>query len=228
MKHHINILLGEDDPNLSFLIKEKLEQEGYEVTHAADGNKVLASFSEQIDLCLLDVMMPNQDGFELTQQIRQINQKIPIILLTARSLQEDIIKGLQLGADDYITKPFSMKELLLRIQVFLRRSNTAPLLPAQIILGKITYEPSSLKLTSPNGSIKLTSREAAILTYFCEHLNCLLKREQILMAIWGDDDYFMGRSLDVYISKLRKYLKADPNIYIENYHSLGFKLVAPV
>ena len=219
------ILLVEDDPNLGFVVKDNLAERGYEVVHAFDGEEGWSSYQmEKFDLCLLDVMMPKLDGFNLARKMREANNDVPILFLTAKSMLEDRLEAFELGGDDYLTKPFSIDELVLRMEVFLRRSNANPeKKPRHYQLGSMTFDPADLKLSSEEGVKKLTQREADLLLFFCANKNQVLKREVILKTIWGDDDYFFGRSLDVFISKLRKYLKFEPTVQITNYHGVGFK-----
>lgn len=223
------ILLAEDDPNLGFVIKDNLSIKGYEVTLCVNGEDAFTVFEKQLfDVCILDVMMPKKDGFTVAQQIRKINPQIPILFVTAKSMLEDKITGFESGGDDYIVKPFSMEELVLRIEVFLRRSNTQPI-EQHYSLGTYTFDCRNYTLYHSAGEKSLTQKEAEVLKLLCENRNLVLKREEILKKVWGSDDYFMGRSMDVFISKLRKYLKDDPSIQIINYHGVGFKLeVAPL
>ena len=223
------ILLAEDDPSLGFIIKDTLAQQGYEVSLLADGQAAAAHFpGSSFDLCILDVMLPGLSGFELARHIRSSNTLIPIIFLTARSLQEDKLYGLRLGADDYLCKPFSIEELLLKINIFLKRSQAAKPLPLPGSLGAYKFDEKNRLLSHPQqGGRQLTSREADLLLLLMQHPNQLLERERILQHIWGTDDYFAGRSLDVFISRLRKYLQADAQLEIQNVHGLGFKLRVP-
>ena len=220
------ILLVEDDPNLGFVIKDNLSQKGYEVTLCPDGEEGQRLFMvTSFDLCILDVMLPRKDGFALAQYIRSVNQHIPILFVTAKSMLEDKISAFQLGGDDYLTKPFSMEELLLRIEVFLRRSIGVPLAKnGNYSLGSFQFDCHNLTLQHPSGIKSLTQKEAELLQLLWLNKDRVLKREEILKKVWGDDDYFMGRSMDVFISKLRKYLKDDSAIQIVNYHGVGFKL----
>jgi len=220
------ILLVEDDPNLGFVIQDNLSQKGYAVTLCADGEEGERLFMiSTFDLCILDVMLPRKDGFALAQTIRSINQHIPILFVTAKSMLEDKISAFQLGGDDYLTKPFSMEELLLRIEVFLRRSVGAPpSADGSYALGSFQFDWHNLTLQHPSGIKCLTQKEAELLQLLCLNKDRVLKREEILKKVWGDDDYFMGRSMDVFISRLRKYLKEDSTIQIVNYHGVGFKL----
>ncbi len=223
MKAHL--LYVEDDADLSFVTKDNLELEDYQITHCADGQTALDLLgSQKFDLCILDVMLPAIDGFTLAQEIRKIDSETPIIFLTAKSLNEDKIKGLKLGGDDYITKPFSIEELILKIEVFLRRRNiTAPELPAKYQLGIFEFDYPNLELHAAGTKEALTQREADLLKYFLDQPNKVVKRSEILETLWGEDNYFLGRSLDVFISRLRKYLKADDTIKIENIHGVGFR-----
>lgn len=219
------ILLVEDDANLGFVVKDNLLQRGYEIVHVMDGEAGWTAYCQQkFDLCLLDVMMPKLDGFNLARRMREKDQDIPILFLTAKSMLEDRLEAFELGGDDFLTKPFSMDELVMRMEVFLRRS-IAKAEPAtqSYCLGSTTFLPADLRLETNSGTQGLTQREADLLLFFCANKNQVLKREAILKAIWGDDDYFFGRSLDVFISKLRKYLKHEPTVKIVNYHGVGFK-----
>lgn len=221
------ILYVEDDKTLSFITKENLERKGYLITFCEDGEQALKIFkSENFDLCLLDVMIPKIDGFTVAQEIRKINIDIPIIFLTAKSLQEDKIRGLMIGADDYIVKPFSIEELYLKIEIFLKRKFIITDSGSNEIfkIGKLLLNFSNLKLETPVNEIRLTYREAELLRLLIINKNTLLKRENILKSLWKEDDYFLGRSMDVFISRLRKYLKADQNLKIENVHGIGFIL----
>ncbi len=226
------ILLVEDDKTLNFIVKDNLEQAGYEVTSVEDGEAAVKIFkSGKFSLCLLDVMLPKKDGFALAKEIREIDDHVPIIFLTARSMTEDRITGLTIGGDDYITKPFSMEELLLKIRIFLKRS-----LPANeptndqdyYKLGHFNFYFDSLILDANGGRKSLTYKEAELLRYFCDNPNKVLSRSDILKKIWGSDDYYLGRSLDVFISRLRKYLGSDENIKILNLHGIGFRFNAAV
>jgi DNA-binding response OmpR family regulator len=219
------ILYTEDDETLAFLTKDNLEQNHYEVTHCSDGKSGLETFKkENFDICILDIMMPKMDGFELATRIRQNNNDIPIIFLSAKTLKEDRIKGLRLGADDYLVKPFSIEELLLKIEIFLKRSQK--ILPTEksfYEIGKYQFDINNFILFNENEKITLTQRESELLKLFLDNKNSVLKREQILTSLWGDDDYFMGRSLDVFISRLRKILINEEGISIENLHGIGFR-----
>ncbi|MBI5914231.1 MAG: response regulator transcription factor [Bacteroidetes bacterium] len=224
MKAHL--LYVEDDESLGFVTKDNLELQGYRITHCTDGKSALqAAIEEKFDLCILDVMLPEMDGFTVAEEIRRFNAEIPIIFLTAKSLKEDKIKGLKLGGDDYITKPFSIEELILKIEIFLRRrivsSPATPLSKFQF--GCYNFDYLNLGLTCNGHTDTLTQREADLLKFFLEHPNQVVKRSEILEKLWGEDDYFLGRSLDVFISRLRKYLKNDENLKIENIHGVGFR-----
>jgi DNA-binding response OmpR family regulator len=219
------LLVAEDDNNLSLVVKDYLTIEGFDVTLCADGMSAWDAFSsESFDLCILDIMMPELDGFTLAEKIRQRNGSIPILFLTARTAQEDKIRGFKMGADDYIIKPFSIEELVLRIEVFLKRNVIQQGQTEIYPVGTYTFNCPNLLLEWNNTSQKLTRREADILKILVEHKNQLVKREEILQQLWGSNDYFLGRSLDVFISKLRKYLSNDSTIKIVNFHAVGFKL----
>lgn len=219
------LLIAEDDRNLSLVIKDYLTMEGYDVTLCYDGISAWDRFnSAPFDLCILDIMMPELDGFELAGKIRQQNGSIPILFLTARTAQDDKIRGFKTGADDYIVKPFSIEELVLRIGVFLKRNVIQPGQTEVYRLGLYTFNYPNLLLELNNIPRKLTRREADILKILVQQKNQLVKREEILQQLWGSDDYFLGRSLDVFISKLRKLLSDDSRIKIVNFHAVGFKL----
>jgi DNA-binding response OmpR family regulator len=220
------ILLVEDDPSLGFVIKDNLAHKGYEVILAKDGEQGHEIFQRQLfDLCIFDVMMPKKDGFALAQEIRKKNSHVPILFVTAKAMLEDKLEGFRAGGDDYIVKPFSMDELFARIEVFLRRANgNQPENNNSFSLGEFLFDGGNFKLSHPSGEKTLTQKEAEVMRLLCQNKERVLKREEILKAVWGDDDYFMGRSLDVFISKLRKYLKEDPRVGIVNYHGVGFKL----
>lgn len=226
----IKILLVEDDPNLGFVIKDNLSTKGYDVTLCADGEAGERAFlTSAYQLCILDVMLPKKDGFSLARSIRSRNTDVPILFLTAKAMVDDKLEGFGTGADDYITKPFSLEELFCRVEVFLKRSMQHGEVAALGVLnlGNYNFDSSNFKLKNHNSEKTLTSREAEILKQLYLHRDRVIKREEILMAVWGDDDYFLGRSLDVFISKLRKYLKDDPSVQIINYHGVGFKLELP-
>ena len=220
-----HIFLVEDDPNLGFVIKDSLGAQDFRVTHLDHGLKAKERFQKgEFDLCLLDVMLPGMDGFEIARHIRQEDPHIPIIFLTAKDQEEDRINGFLLGGDDYITKPFSIKELILRVRVFLRRSAIHTQSKQQIQLGGSFFDPDNLQIEKNGNEKKLTQREADLLHYLALRQNKLCKREEILLEIWGDDDYFLGRSLDVFVSRLRKHLESEPSVKIVNHHGVGFML----
>jgi DNA-binding response OmpR family regulator len=224
-----NILLVEDDMNLAFVTKDNLENKGYAVQHCSDGISCLELFNkEQFDLCLLDVMLPKMDGIALAGKMREKDKNIPIIFVTAKSMLEDKISGFKVGGDDYITKPFSIDELLFKIEVFLKRSKVFAAtenVQTKFVIGNYSFDFSNLALVINGNESTLTLREAEVLRYLASHQNELVPREKLLKQIWGSDDYFLGRSLDVFISRLRKYLKDDSRVSIDNIHSVGFKLV---
>ncbi len=223
----ISILLAEDDLNLGFVISDQLKAEGYKVTLAIDGVDALKRFNEQVyHLCVFDVMMPKKDGFTLARDIRNINNEIPILFLTAKSMTEDKVEGFNAGGDDYLTKPFSVEELLLRIKSLLKRVNIRIDNPEEKIIqiGNFTFDTENLTLTIESDIKSLTKKEAQILKLLYKFKNQVMPREVILNTVWGQDDYFMGRSLDVFITKLRKYLREDDSIHIANIHGVGFKL----
>lgn len=221
------ILLVEDDPSLGFVIKDSLAMKGYDVTLCQDGLEAEQKFNDlHFQLCIFDVMLPKKDGLSLARAVRQKNKEIPILFLTAKSMIEDKLDGFQTGADDYITKPFNLDELLYRIQVFLKRTVTvSPETDEKVYhVGKYEFDPFNLVLKNHASEKTLTQKEAEVLKLLYRNRDRVLKREEILKHVWGNDDYFMGRSMDVFISKLRKYLKDDPSIQIVNYHGVGFRL----
>ncbi len=224
MKAHL--LYVEDDESLSFVTRDNLELQGYQITHCDNGQTALEVIKEkEFDLCILDVMLPEIDGFTIAEEIRKNNNEVPIIFLTAKSLKEDKIHGLKLGGDDYITKPFSIEELILKIEVFLKRSKiNVPQEKASYDVGMFQLDYPNLALNQNGTTKSLTQKEADLLKYLIENKNAVIKRSAILKSIWGEDDYFLGRSLDVFISRLRKYLKADDSVKIENIHGVGFRL----
>ena len=223
------ILLVEDNPSLGFVINDNLLLKGYDVSLCSDGEEGQKVFEgNHFDLCILDVMMPKKDGFSLAQTIRKKNRQIPILFITAKSMLEDKIHGFHAGGDDYIVKPFSMEELCLRIEVFLRRSNSLPTGEQNFSLGAFTFDCHNYTLHHLSGFKTLTQKEAEVLKLLCQNKERVLKREEILKNVWGNDDYFLGRSMDVFISKLRKHLKDDPRVQIVNYHGVGFKLEVSV
>ncbi|MCX6258284.1 MAG: response regulator transcription factor [Bacteroidia bacterium] len=221
------ILLVEDDNNLGFVLKDYLEMIGYQVVLKKDGHEGVVTFKNDIfDLCILDVMMPLKDGFTVATEIRSINQSIPIIFLTALSMNEDKIKGFKIGADDYITKPFSTEELSLRVEAILRRTKNMDSIGLHYHIGKIIFDTDNYLLKQDETVTRLTRKESELLLLLCQNMNKLVKRETVLEKIWGRNDYFMGRSMDVYITRIRKYLKTDPTVEIINVHGTGFKLEA--
>lgn len=227
---NINILFVEDDPNLSMILQDYLEMIGYTVDHASDGEKGVQLFNKKTyNLIILDIMMPKKDGFTAAKEIRDKDQLIPIIFLTAKSLKEDRIKGFQAGCDDYITKPFSTEELSLRIKAILKRcaisdksgveTSTTP-----ISIGRFIFDSPNMTLKLNDKERILTRKESALLKLLCMNKNSLLSREVAMETVWGNNDYFIGRSMDVFIAKLRKYLKPDPDVRISNVHGIGFRL----
>ncbi len=226
-KAKAKILLVEDDDNLGFMLQDYLSMEGYAVQLEKDGQAGLQALRDtEFDLCVLDIMLPVQDGFSTAQEIRKINQEIPFVFLTAKSLENDRITGFKLGADDYITKPFSTEELKLRLEVILKRVGKSAGITRQeeFQLGEFTFDYANQILRHSTGEKRLTKKEAQVLRLLCQNRNQLVRREVALTQIWGADDYFMGRSMDVYIAKLRSYLKADPAVIITNVHGTGFKI----
>lgn len=229
MDEKISILLCEDDENLGMLLREYLQAKGYSAELCADGEAGYRAFlKSKFDICVLDVMMPQKDGFTLAQDIRAANSDVPIIFLTAKTLKEDILEGFKIGADDYITKPFSMEELVFRIEAVLRRvrgkkskeSNTYK-------IGRFTFDTQKQLLSIDDKQTKLTTKESELLGLLCAHANEILQRDFALKTIWIDDNYFNARSMDVYITKLRKHLKEDESIEIINIHGKGYKLITP-
>jgi len=220
------ILLAEDDWQLGSLLKQYLNVKSYDIDLAPDGEIAYQIFMKNnYDLCLLDVMMPKQDGFTLGKKIKNINSKMPIIYLTAKSLKDDIIKGFELGADDYITKPFEMEELLVRIEAVLRRTQKNKITDTKFDIGKYHFDTLKQELTLGDNIQKLTTKENNLLKILVQNRNEMVERNYILKQIWGDDSIFNARSMDVYITRLRKYLSEDENVKIINIHSKGFKLV---
>ncbi len=224
MKAHI--LYVEDDESLSYVTRDNLELQGYAITHCPDGRQALEQIQTRtFDLYILDVMLPEIDGFTLAREIRKFDQQTPILFLTAKSLKEDRLQGLRLGGDDYITKPFSIEELILRVEIFLRRRKISqPQAVGFHKLGRFEFDYENLSLHDADRRQPLTQKEADLLKLFAENPNQVLKRSDILEKLWGEDDYFMGRSLDVFISRLRKYLRAESKLKIENIHGVGFRL----
>ncbi len=221
-----HILLAEDDENLGFVIQDQLTHSGFSVTHAANGEEAERHFLRGgFEVCLIDLMMPKMDGFTLARKIRAQDEFIPIIFITARSLEEDKIKGFEIGGDDYIVKPFSIQELILRIKVFLKRTTPLGDRSSHLKVGKLKLDCANLVILHEAGATSLTQMECDLLRLLIENQNKLVKREDILVKIWGENDYFKGRSLDVFISRLRKYLSSDPNLEIRNHHGVGFTLI---
>ena len=220
------ILYVEDDETLGFLTADSLESQ-YDVAHFTNGQAGFDAFcNDEFDLCVLDVMLPDMDGFEIAAAIRKRNQEIPIIFLSAKTMKEDRIKGLKLGADDYLVKPYSIEELILKIEIFLNRSQkTIEKTQTKYTLGSFEFEFENYALINDKKQITLTEREASLLKLFLDNANTVLKREKILTSLWGNDDYFSGRSLDVFISRLRKILKEETTVKIENIPRIGFKMV---
>ena len=226
MSQIAKILYVEDDETLSFVTKDNLELNGYQVYHCIDGESGLDTFYKgEFDLCILDVMLPKMDGFTLGEKIRAADPNIPIIFLTAKSMKDDRLTGLRLGADDYITKPFSIEELILKIEVFLKRKYVTAPKNEVFPIGTYNFDYRNLVLSFGKDDRTLTQKEADLLKMLYEHKNNVIKRSVILEKLWGEDDYFMGRSMDVFISRLRKYLSSDPHIKLDNIHGVGFKLV---
>lgn len=226
MKKH-RILYAEDDETLAYLTADNLVQHNYEVAHFSDGQLCLDAFKKGgFDVCVFDVMLPGLDGFLLAQEIRKLDHEIPIIFLSAKTLKEDRLKGLRLGADDYLVKPFSIEELVLKIEIFINRSQKKITVNNKLYkVSTYQFDPANFILQNQAEKVMLTQREAELLTYFLDNKNQVLKREQILQSIWGQDDYFMGRSLDVFVSRLRKIFSKDTRIRIENLHGIGFKFM---
>lgn len=221
-----SIFLVEDDEHLGFVTQDSLEEEGYRVSWYKNGADAWEAFrQDEFDLCLVDVMLPRMDGFELTRRIRQANEFVPVIFLTARVQEEDRLQGFEIGGDDYVSKPFSMKELLYRVAVFMRRrSRTIEETESVGHIGNYELDRTNLKLIHEQETIDLTQMEGQLLTMLMEKTEQLVRREDILVKIWGENDYFKGRSLDVFISRLRKYLRFDPSLLIKNHHGVGFTL----
>ena len=229
MEEKVKILLCEDDENLGTLLCEYLIAKGYDATLCPDGEAGFKEFQkEKFDICILDVMMPKKDGFTLAQDIRQMNSQVPIIFLTARVQKEDVLEGFDKGADDYITKPCSMEELVKRVEAILRRVRGKKNRERTMYkIGRFTFDTQKQLLTIDGKSTKLTTKENELLALLCSHANEILKRNDALRTIWIDDNYFNARSMDVYITKLRKHLKADDQIEIINIHGQGYKLIVP-
>ena len=229
MNDKMRILLCEDDENLGMLLREYLQAKGYETELFADGEAGYRGFVRgRYDICVLDVMMPKKDGFTLAQEIKQADKDMPIVFLTAKTLKEDVFEGFKLGADDYITKPFSMEELTLRIEAILRRVQGKRRTENAIFkIGSYTYDPHKQTLQRGEEKTKLTTKESELLTLLYQHANDILQREYALKSIWIDDNYFNARSMDVYITKLRKHLRDDEDVEILKVHRKGYKLIFP-
>lgn len=222
------LLIVEDDPNLGQILSEYLSMKGYQSFLFRDGQEGLAAFKAQgYDCCLLDVMMPKMDGFTLAKEIRKVDKQVPFLFLTAKSMKEDKLHGFKLGADDYITKPFSMEELLMRLNVIFRRNGKGAHVQTDTFqLGSLLFDNKNHTLIRGKEVIKLTSKEAELLYLLCQNINSTLDRSAALKIIWGDDSYFNARSMDVYIAKLRKHLKDEPKVRIITIHGQGFRLVS--
>jgi DNA-binding response OmpR family regulator len=227
VKTKIKILLVEDDTNLGFIVSDQLKSDGYAVTLCTDGLEAFKRFNEEkFHLCIFDVMMPKKDGFSLARDVRKINHEVPILFLTAKSMTEDKVEGFKAGGDDYLTKPFSIEEFQLRISALLRRVNIIVEEKEETILQLGTYQFDTLNFRLIHSKFEktLTKKEAHILKLLYRFKNQVVNRDTVLDAVWGQNDYFVGRSLDVFITKLRKYLKEDESIHIANIHGIGFKL----
>ena len=228
MNQDINILFVEDDYNLGFVVQDQLKGEGYNVYFATDGVEGLKKFNEEkIHMCIFDVMMPKKDGLTLAKDVRKVNTEVPILFLTAKNQTEDKIEGFKAGGDDYLTKPFSTEEFLLRVKAILKRVNLIESEEVQTVfnLGSIVFDSENYELTiEGQDDKKLTKKEAKILLLLVQNQDKVLPRDVVLNAVWGQDDYFVGRSLDVFITKLRKYLKPEGKVAINNIHGVGFKL----
>jgi DNA-binding response OmpR family regulator len=226
MERKIKVLVAEDDLQMGFIIKDNLEDEGFEVINCPDGESAWEHFQRKSpDICLLDINMPGRDGFSVAKKIRQQNDVVPILFLTAKAMEEDKLKGFETGADDYITKPFSMKELLHRMQVFLRRNKM--LIPAkspECSIGTLKFIPAEHRLIRENEETLLTQKETDLLHFFLMHANRVVRREDILNHVWGKNDFFLGRSMDVYIAKLRKLLKEERAVNIETIPQAGYRM----
>ncbi|MGX8689960.1 MAG: response regulator transcription factor RprY [Bacteroidaceae bacterium] len=229
MEDKLNILLCEDDENLGMLLREYLQAKGYNAELCPDGEAGYKAFiKNKYDICVFDVMMPKKDGFTLAKEVRAINSDVPIMFLTAKNLKDDIFEGFKIGADDYITKPFSMEELTLRMEAILRRVNGKKNREVTVYqIGKFTFDAKKQILSIGEKSTKLTTKESELLNLLCAHQNEILQRDFALKSIWIDDNYFNARSMDVYITKLRKHLKEDDSVEIINIHGKGYKLIVP-
>ncbi len=226
MEKEYKILLTEDDENLGMLLREYLIAKGYDTDLMADGEAGYEAFmSKKYDVCIFDVMMPKKDGFTLAKEIRMVNTDVPIIFLTAKSMKEDVFQGFKIGADDYLTKPFSMEELLFRIEAILRRTKGTMGGQDVFQIGRFRFDTHKQQLIDGDQIVKLTTKESELLKLLCNNANKVLERNFALKTIWVDDNYFNARSMDVYITKLRKHLKDDPSVEILNVHGKGYKLV---
>ena len=228
MEQKTKLLLAEDDENLGLLLKEYLVAKGYDASLFPDGEAAYKGFMrDHYDICILDIMMPKKDGFTLAKDIRIVNPDVPVIFLTAKNMKEDVLEGFKLGADDYITKPFSMEELIMRIEAILRRTSQENLANAQPVftLGRYTFDTRKQTLSEGDEVVKLTTKEADLLKLLCQNANKILERNYALKSIWIDDNYFNARSMDVYITKLRKHLSKEPTVEIINVHGKGYKLI---
>lgn len=228
MEQKTKLLLAEDDENLGLLLKEYLVAKGYDADLYPDGEAAYKGFmKEHYDICILDVMMPKKDGFTLARDIRIVNAEIPVMFLTAKNMKDDVLEGFKLGGDDYITKPFSMEELIMRIEAILRRTSQEGQAGSQQIftLGRFTFDTRKQTLSEGEESVKLTTKESELLKLLCQNANKVLERNYALKSIWIDDNYFNARSMDVYITKLRKHLKDETSVEIINVHGKGYKLI---
>jgi DNA-binding response OmpR family regulator len=226
------LLYVEDDESLRFVTQDNLEIAGYTVIGIGDGSEAVKRIEEglEFDLAILDVMLPGTDGFAVAEAIRRRDEEVPVLFLSAKSLKEDRLHGLRIGADDYLTKPFNIEELVLKVEIFLRRRHLAERPPEELQVGRFSVDMANLELkdmVDGGEPRRLTQRELDLLALFARSPNRVLKRADILIKIWGSDDYFLGRSMDVFISRLRKYLRADERVSIENVHGVGFRLNAP-
>jgi len=223
------ILFAEDDASLAFMLKDALEADGYKVIHCADGQTAIEVFDKnKFDICVLDIMMPYKDGYSVAKKIRQQSDLVPVLFLSTKNMEDDRLKGYDTGADDYITKPFSMPELLKKLEVFLRRtkkfhSEENP----DCRIGNILFSPADLKLITPVQTYDITQKETDLLKFLYAHRGKLLMREEVLKHVWGKVDYFLGRSMDVYMARLRRYLKEDPSVLLETVHGVGFRFSVP-
>lgn len=219
------ILFAEDDTSLAYILKDALEDEGYKVIHCADGQTAIDIFEkDKFDICLLDIMMPYKDGYTVAKKIRLQSDVIPLLFLSTKNLEDDRLKGYNTGADDYISKPFSMPELLKKIEVFLRRTKKFHAdTHREYQLGTIKFSPAHLKIITSFETYNITQKETRLLEFLCEHQDKVVKREEVLIHVWGKYDFFLGRSMDVYITKIRRYLKAEPGVILETIHGVGFR-----